>query len=67
MTESTTTVGVKSKIEKENLFLQPIFSRNDKNDCFEIRIRNLPYTIDVYQLTIDKDKREFVLRTTNKK
>ncbi|CAF4846381.1 unnamed protein product [Rotaria sp. Silwood2] len=50
MTESTTT---------------PIFSRSDKNDCFEIRIRNLPYPIDTYQLTIDKDKREFVLRTTN--
>jgi hypothetical protein len=44
-----------------------MFSRNDKNDCFEIRIRNLPYSIDVYQLTIDNDKREFVLRTTNKK
>ncbi|CAF4932568.1 unnamed protein product [Rotaria sp. Silwood1] len=52
MTESTTT---------------PIFSRNDKNDSFEIRIRNLPYSIDIYQLTIDKDKREFILRTTNKK
>ncbi|CAF0885037.1 unnamed protein product [Adineta steineri] len=52
MSESTTT---------------PLFSRNDKNDCFEIRIRNLPYPVDIYQLTIDKDKREFVLRTTNKK
>ncbi|CAF3789240.1 unnamed protein product [Rotaria magnacalcarata] len=52
MTESTTT---------------PIFSRNDKSDCFEIRIRNLPYSIDTYQLTIDKDKREFVLRTTSRK
>ncbi|CAF1622334.1 unnamed protein product [Adineta ricciae] len=45
----------------------PLFSRNDKNDSFEIRIRNLSYPIDTYQLTIDQEKREFVLRTTNKK
>jgi len=45
----------------------PIFSRNDKPDVFEIRIRNLPYPIDTYDLSIDKEKREFVLRTTNKK
>ncbi|CAF0781865.1 unnamed protein product [Didymodactylos carnosus] len=45
----------------------PTFSRNDKDDKFEFRIRNLPYSLETYQLSVDKDKHEIVLRTTNKK
>ena len=46
---------------------QPIFSRIDTFKAFQWRIRNLPYSIDVYSVTVDTEKRELILRTTNKK
>jgi hypothetical protein len=48
---------------KEN----PIFMRKDLPECFQWRIRNLPYPKEVYSVTIDEEKQQIVLRTSNKK
>mgnify|MGYP000223746102 CR=1 FL=1 len=45
----------------------PVFIPMDHRAAFEWRIRNLPYPIATYQLTVDDEKQELVLRTTNKK
>lgn len=45
----------------------PVFIPTDHVAAFEWRVRNLPYPIATYQLTVDDEKQELVLRTTNKK
>ncbi|XP_011182786.1 protein DPCD [Zeugodacus cucurbitae] len=50
--ESNTSPALTKRVTKKNI---------------EWRIRNLPYPIDVYQVTADPDKRAIVVRTTNKK
>mmetsp|Transcript_79795 Transcript_79795/g.247924 ORF Transcript_79795/g.247924 Transcript_79795/m.247924 type:complete len:305 (-) Transcript_79795:67-981(-) len=45
----------------------PIFLRKDTPEHLQWRIRNLPYTADVYSVTVDHDKQEIVVRTSNKK
>lgn len=45
--------------------LQPTVSRRDVRSSWEWRIRNLPYPVGVYQVTIEA--RQVVVRTTNKK
>jgi hypothetical protein len=44
-----------------------MFSRKDTDTFFQWRIRNLPYPIDTYQISVDHDTQEIVVRTTNKK
>jgi len=44
---------------------QPVFVRKDTWDSFVWRIRNMPWTADVYQLSVEG--KDIVLRTTNKK
>lgn len=41
--------------------------RKDTADRFEWRIRNLKWPKDVYQLSIDHNSQEIVIRTSNKK
>lgn len=45
----------------------PIFLRMDTTDKFQWRIRNLPYPKDVYSITVDHDKQQIVVKTSNKK
>eukprot|EP00927_Polykrikos_kofoidii_P012697 TRINITY_DN15500_c0_g1_i1.p1 TRINITY_DN15500_c0_g1~~TRINITY_DN15500_c0_g1_i1.p1 ORF type:complete len:306 (+),score=58.51 TRINITY_DN15500_c0_g1_i1:81-998(+) len=45
----------------------PIFLRKDTPEQFQWRIRNLPYPASVYSVTVDQDKQEIVVRTSNKK
>eukprot|EP00052_Salpingoeca_macrocollata_P009766 m.76766 g.76766 ORF g.76766 m.76766 type:complete len:191 (-) comp17246_c0_seq3:70-642(-) len=48
----------------------PVFVRTDSKDCFEWRVRNMPYPLETYSVTVDSDEpqgRRLVLRTTNKK
>lgn len=45
----------------------PIFLRKDTPDHFQWRVRNLPYSADVYSVTIDHEKQQIVVRTSNKK
>lgn len=45
----------------------PIFLRKDTPEHFQWRVRNLPYPADVYSITIDHEKQEIVVRTSNKK
>ncbi|XP_053245418.1 protein DPCD isoform X5 [Podarcis raffonei] len=45
----------------------PIFMRKDTKNSFQWRIRNLPYPKDVYRVSVEKDERCCVVRTTNKK
>ena len=45
----------------------PVFIPMDHRAAFEWRVRNLPYPLATYQLTVDDEKQELVLRTTNKK
>ena len=48
-------------------FLQPIFVRVDSRKSFEWRVRNLPYSIDNYDVTVDQESQSIVIRTNNKK
>ncbi|KAJ8025394.1 Protein DPCD [Holothuria leucospilota] len=45
----------------------PIFVRKDTKECFQWRIRNLPYPVSTYSVTADNDARCCIVRTTNKK
>ncbi|PNG99041.1 Protein DPCD, partial [Tetrabaena socialis] len=45
----------------------PLFSRKDTRDCFQWRVRNLPYPADCFQVCIDHAQRQLVVRTSNKK
>lgn len=47
--------------------VNPVFVATDHPAAFEWRIRNIPYPLSTYQLTVDEDKQEIILRTTNKK
>lgn len=46
---------------------QPVFMRKDTKAEFQWRIRNLPYAKDIYDIRVDFEKNEIVVRTTNKK
>jgi hypothetical protein len=45
----------------------PVLSRKDSDTEIEFRVRNLPYTKDVFSVTIDEQANALVVRTTNKK
>ncbi|XP_060082437.1 protein DPCD-like [Ylistrum balloti] len=45
----------------------PIFVRKDTKEAFQWRIRNIPYPLQVYSVTVDDDKHKLVIRTSNKK
>lgn len=45
----------------------PLFCRLDRIDCFEFRVRNLPYPKPTYSVTLDQADRKVVVRTSNKK
>lgn len=45
----------------------PVFIPQDTREAFQFRVRNIPYPRDVYQITVDSDREQIVLRTTNKK
>mmetsp|Transcript_26589 Transcript_26589/g.52406 ORF Transcript_26589/g.52406 Transcript_26589/m.52406 type:complete len:199 (+) Transcript_26589:27-623(+) len=45
----------------------PVLFRTDHMEHFCWRIRNLPYPKDVYNVGIDKDTQQLVVRTSNKK
>ncbi|XP_038070486.1 protein DPCD-like [Patiria miniata] len=47
--------------------LNPIFTRKDTKQSFQWRIRNLPYPMGVYSVTVDNDNRCCIVRTSNKK
>ena len=47
--------------------VQPICVRLDTRQSFEWRIRNLPYSIEMYDVSIDQNSRAIVVRTANKK
>jgi len=45
----------------------PIFLRKDTPEHFQWRIRNLVYPSNVYSVSVDHEKQEVVVRTSNKK
>ncbi|XP_029466078.1 protein DPCD isoform X2 [Rhinatrema bivittatum] len=45
----------------------PIFMRKDLKMSFQWRIRNLPYPVDVYDVSVDQNERCCIVRTSNKK
>jgi len=45
----------------------PIFLRKDTPEHFQWRIRNLSYPANVYSVSIDHEKQQIVVRTSNKK
>lgn len=45
----------------------PIFLRKDTPEHFQWRIRNLPYPPEVYNVSVDHEKQEIIVRTSNKK
>ncbi|EDO40351.1 predicted protein [Nematostella vectensis] len=45
----------------------PIFIRKDVNKAFQWRVRNLPYPLEVYSVTVDDDRKTITTRTNNKK
>ncbi|KAL1501607.1 hypothetical protein ABEB36_006904 [Hypothenemus hampei] len=46
---------------------QPFVSRRITKKSLEWRIRNLPYPVDVYSVTIEKETYSLIVRTSNKK
>lgn len=75
--ESTTAVSTSKewiyKTSHRNLIVlflfdfQPILTKRITRKNIEWRIRNLPYTLDTYQVTADAGKNAILVRTTNKK
>lgn len=45
----------------------PVFLRKDTPEHLQWRIRNLTYPADVYSVTVDHEKQDIVVRTSNKK
>jgi hypothetical protein len=43
----------------------PVFCRLDSKECFQWRIRNLPYAAEVFSVTVEGQ--EIIVRTSNKK
>ncbi|EMP25882.1 Protein DPCD [Chelonia mydas] len=58
--------ALESELIKESSS-SPIFMRRDTQTSFQWRIRNLPYPKEVYSVSVEKDQRCCVVRTTNKK
>ncbi|XP_046807536.1 protein DPCD [Lucilia cuprina] len=46
---------------------EPILTKRITKKNIEWRIRNLPYSIEVYQVQADPEKRAIIVKTTNKK
>lgn len=44
-----------------------MFSRNDTATMFQWRIRNLPYPVNNYSVTVDDDSAGITVKTVNKK
>uniref|UniRef100_A0A8D0H734 Protein DPCD n=1 Tax=Sphenodon punctatus TaxID=8508 RepID=A0A8D0H734_SPHPU len=44
----------------------PVFVRKDTKSSFQWRVRNLPYPKEVYSITVEKEQRCCIVRTTNK-
>eukprot|EP00939_MAST-03C_sp_MAST-3C-sp1_P005465 g5465.t1 len=45
----------------------PTFVAQDDSEFWVWRVRNIPYEKSVYQLSVDEERQQIVLRTTNKK
>jgi len=45
----------------------PIFLRKDTPEHFQWRVRNLAYPASVYSVTVDHERQQIVVRTSNKK
>lgn len=45
----------------------PVFCPRESREHWEWRVRNLPYEKSVYSVTVDAEKDELVLRTSNRK
>ena len=45
----------------------PIFFRQDTDDEWQWRVRQIPYPANFYNVTVDEVKNQIVIRTTNKK
>ena len=55
-------------VSAENVIArQPVFFRKDTKAAFQWRVRNLPYSSDVFSVTADPATRKITIRTTNKK
>eukprot|EP00960_Hanusia_phi_P065277 766051-Hanusia_phi.AAC.3 len=46
---------------------QPVMVRKDTKENFQWRVRNIPYALEVYQITVDESTNQIVVRTSNKK
>lgn len=46
---------------------QPSFHAQDSEAAFVWRVRNIPYPADVYEFSVDAERQQIVLRTTNRK
>ena len=46
---------------------EPVLARKDTPEFFEWRVRNLPYPKETYEVSIDGEKQQIVVRTKNKK
>lgn len=46
---------------------QPIMVRRDTKENFQWRVRNIPYPLEVYQIMVDENANQIIVRTSNKK
>ncbi|XP_076815471.1 protein DPCD-like [Clavelina lepadiformis] len=61
---SALSLGTQQLIESNS---NPVCIRRDTRRAFQWRIRNLPYPLTAYQVTVDDDKHGITIRTSNKK
>lgn len=46
---------------------QPTIVRRDTQECFQWRVRNIPYPVETYAVTAEAEANQLVIRTSNKK
>ncbi|XP_070778366.1 protein DPCD isoform X2 [Enoplosus armatus] len=54
-----------SEVIKENCS-NPVFTRKDTKSSFQWRIRNLPYSKDVFSVSVEPSERCIIIKTSNK-
>ncbi|KAL7852468.1 hypothetical protein SRHO_G00182530 [Serrasalmus rhombeus] len=56
-----------TEVEIKENSSNPVFMRKDIKSSFQWRVRNIPYPIDTYTISVEPAERCCIIRTTNKK
>ncbi|KAL6481725.1 hypothetical protein MHYP_G00098050 [Metynnis hypsauchen] len=56
-----------TEVEIKENSSNPVFMRKDTKSSFQWRVRNIPYPIDTYNISVEPAERCCIIRTANKK